>query len=185
MSTTSKCNFCQQEFAHIASLRRHIEKLHNTARYECNKCHEKDFSSLYWLNCHVEKIHQGVSCHVCDKPFSSGTSLKVHVEKVHGDAESHKCRYFDFTSFFFKFSYEYFDLTSFCFKLLIWFFYFSYCDKELKLFVDLRKHIFNIHNLLDHVVPSQIKFDCSQCEKKFIREELLKSHVELIHQGYR
>ena len=92
---------------------------------------------------------------------------------------------FWFHEFFFKFSYEYFDLTSFCFKLLIWFFYFSYCDKELKLFVDLRKHIFNIHNLLDHVVPSQIKFDCSQCEKKFIREELLKSHVELIHQGYR
>ena len=92
--TPSKCNYCQQEFAHFASLRRHINKLHNTARYECQKCHEKDFSSLYWLNCHVEKIHhQGVICHICDKPFSSGTSLKVHVEKMHGDVESHKCRY--------------------------------------------------------------------------------------------
>ena len=93
-STSFKCNYCQQEFAHFNSLRRHINKLHNTARYECQKCHEKDFSSLYWLNCHVEKIHhQGVICYICDKPFSSGTSLKVHVEKMHGDVESHKCRY--------------------------------------------------------------------------------------------
>ena len=64
-------------------------------------------------------------------------------------------------------------------------FFSSYCDQVFKLFVDLRKHIFNIHNLLDHDVPTQIKFDCKQCKKKFIREELLKSHVELNHQGYR
>ena len=64
-------------------------------------------------------------------------------------------------------------------------FFSSYCDQVFKLFVDLRKHIFNIHNLLDHDVPTQIKFDCKQCKKKFVREELLKSHVELIHQGYR
>ena len=89
-----KCHICQQNFAQDSGLRRHINAVHKSFRFECRFCNEK-FPSLFWFNCHVEKVHYGYICYLCEVELHSSTSLVRHINSVHSDVTSHKCAFCD------------------------------------------------------------------------------------------
>ena len=75
-----------------SGLRRHIEDLHNSERYDCNIC-KKDFHSLHSLNCHVENFHLGFKCYVCNIQLNGITAVHRHISRIHPDIKLHKCEF--------------------------------------------------------------------------------------------
>ena len=72
-------------------MKKHIEDVH-TGRFVCDFC-EKDFSTLFWLNCHIEKDHQGFNCYICNMALHSVAAVTRHILSIHFDVKSHKCSF--------------------------------------------------------------------------------------------
>ena len=88
------CPYCNKQFSLNYDIKKHIENVHSSTRFECNYCDE-NFPSLFWFNCHLEKVHMGYKCYLCDKELNSSTGLIRHVNNVHSDVLSHKCTFCD------------------------------------------------------------------------------------------
>jgi len=91
---TYKCELCEAEFKHKASLETH-RKAHNEKREKNNACDlcEKKFHTKGQLKAHINSVHKQIKdfkCAHCDKRFSTSNNLKKHTSIIHNN-ERHIC----------------------------------------------------------------------------------------------
>jgi len=79
---TAGCNFKSYYFA---SLKHHINNVHEKFRYKCNQC-KYEATTKSDLRRHTDGIHHKIKkhpCLVCDKKFSQAYNAKLHFQEKH------------------------------------------------------------------------------------------------------
>ena len=147
------CEICEKKFALTNNMAKHIEAVH-TGRFVCDFCEKIDFSSLFWLNCHIEKDHQGFHCYICKMSLHSVASVTRHILSIHFDIKSHKCSYCqaEFGGG------QYLELR-----------------KHIMNNHNLQKE--------NKKIREKVTYHCKECNKKYHRLESWNAHVENIHQA--
>ena len=73
-------------FNAMASLRKHVEIIHQMERkFKCDKC-EKSFGQSGTLKTHIKTIHEGIrnyKCKQCSAAFASLMQHNLHFMKAH------------------------------------------------------------------------------------------------------
>ena len=174
-----KCETCGEAFGYLSSLQKHIYMIHEkNPENKCGVC-GKLFYYAQQLQTHIYRVHEGnkdYQCESCGKAFSYKSELKKHHIKIHLERRDHKC---------------------------------ESCSKAFFEASDLKNHIYNVHegnkiyickNLLVTGKSCGETFDereklsahihenhkkCVPCGKKFINGQILRRHIEMVHQGLR
>uniref|UniRef100_A0A0X3PMA0 C2H2-type domain-containing protein n=1 Tax=Schistocephalus solidus TaxID=70667 RepID=A0A0X3PMA0_SCHSO len=88
------CEACDDVFAEIGSLKRHMDSMHPHLRgYTCKIC-GKICSKLRSLQNHIDAVHKKLrkyTCEFCGKAFAWKTSLKNHVNVIHRSVRISVC----------------------------------------------------------------------------------------------
>ena len=179
-----ECIHCGQEFVDKNELRIHIKKIHLEPKEKipkiCPECN-KTFASIYSLEKHVSRKHEGFTkniyhkiCESCGKDFPTNKLLGQHVRFVHEGKKDHQCIHCN---------------KSFCFpkqlKMHIFCVHEDHpenkcepCGKTFYYRTALEKHILITHEgRKDHI--------CESCGKSFGEKNSLKHHVDKQHKGVR
>ena len=94
------CQYCGASFS-ITALTNHVQKVHSTVNYDCEKC-GLEFCSKYDLKQHVENGHPKLKVHICQhcgQSFSSVFNMKAHVERVHLGIKNFSCNECNWSSY--------------------------------------------------------------------------------------
>jgi hypothetical protein len=156
-------------------------------KYRCEKC-EKSYSNINALVYHTSKHEEFAVmtkhvCALCGKQFSSSGSLDKHNQIKHGEfVESHQCELCP-KKFAWKTGLNRHKREQHYDKMNVDFheggsgglenFTCDQCKLEFKRNYDLKRHLSSAH--------SDIKFDCSFCDKTFSRKDIMIRHVKAKH----
>ena len=83
------CNQCQSQFTFKATLKTHIQSIHEGQRYPCNHCDYQAITSGN-LKAHIQSKHEGVKhdCNQCNYQASHKSHLSRHIQRLHGGVYS-------------------------------------------------------------------------------------------------
>ena len=151
-------------------------------RFPCDQC-EKTFTRRGDVKRHKKAIHQGVTypCNICYASISCEAQLKKHVIRFHSSDE---CKFCDFKDTKVNVKYhirrnhveEWNKEKAFTCKL---------CAVKLTNKRSLRNHMKTVHIEPKVLKPKKEKYEgrynCSQCEKSYSRNEDLKDHISGVH----
>ncbi|XP_001656839.2 zinc finger protein 28 [Aedes aegypti] len=87
------CSFCNKQFAHDTTLRKHINSVHlKLKRYQCQHCQESftDPSSLRYHNVTKHQDTKNFTCSICNKSYYTSTGLQQHNSLNH-EQRKFKC----------------------------------------------------------------------------------------------
>ncbi|KXJ76568.1 hypothetical protein RP20_CCG009384 [Aedes albopictus] len=87
------CSFCNKQFAHDTTLRKHVNSVHlKLKRYQCKLCQESftDPSSLRYHNVTKHQDTKNYTCTICDKSYYTSTGLQQHNSLNH-EQRKFKC----------------------------------------------------------------------------------------------
>ena len=173
------CMHCEKKCATEQSLNYHmarthsksnpIKKVKNREMY-CQLCYVL-YKDPKYLRLHKKKVHAEemdafdrvltdedleYNCKACDKRFYSHNTLSFHLQRKHKNTSGGN----DF----------------YCKLCYISFPYNSALQKHLKIL-----HMSEMHLLDENIDESALVHDCNLCEKKFIREHILRYHQKYQH----
>ena len=195
-----KCESCEKDFGNKNNLTRHQEAFHeNIKKYKCEKC-EKAFTTKRKLNLHQEpkkmclvcgknfssdglRIHmishseeRNAICHFCSKTYKTTCQLKAHIKVIHEGIKkigNHKCHLCPYAT------------TN---KQVLH-------DHILGVHKGIKDHVcgdcgaayFTKHGLTKHIkrVHEGLRYNCLKCDKNFSEKNVLKHHMESVHEGKR
>ena len=94
------CKLCNKTLGNQASLKRHIESVHNKEQrcFPCERCHKtfsrQDALNRHKINGHVKCVnHKKIfSCHICARSFQHRNSLRRHIDS-HTDESQYHCEF--------------------------------------------------------------------------------------------
>ena len=178
-----KCEFCALAFNVKVHFKGHIlgvhEKRGKEERKVCQICN-KSVRSPY-LPKHIKEVHENKKttskCTICNKTFN-GSYIKIHMRAVHEKIRRWKCE-FCIKDFAFQEGYlSHVRSVHEKVKLLC-----DICGDSFNQRVALKKHKTQKH---EDKISEQHKnegspFPCNICEKILFTSELLKDHLQFIH----
>ena len=172
-----KCQICDKEYHHRATLTSHFKKVHAeiqmSKRIKCDLCDKTCYSQTH-LKTHQKAIHfidsQVLKCHLCNSTFKYEKNFKEHIES-HEKENRSKCEY--------------------CGKM-VWRIetHIKYVHKGLKRKVDYGcdkcdKKFSNKQTLTRHEERIHLKiknkFKCNHCEKYLANKRSLQMHLISFH----
>lgn len=186
-AVTFTCHLCQRLFAREVNLNSHLElhkkkgaalksenekeKGEKLEKWDCNLC-EKEFGGYHALKRHKEQVHGGIAkipCPICGKEFKNESNVQRH-SRVHvGPFTCPHC----VTVFMEREDYnehiknDHADLMYPC----------SVCDTVLPSKKAYVRHVNNVHKDADGLKELMKKFECSVCNKMFVKQNLLDKHM--------
>ncbi len=88
------CEICNESFTQLASLRRHVNSVHNQEKtFKCSLCDDK-FLRKDNLERHIKSVHQNLRPHICKEcgdAFKLPQHLKEHITAIHTDQRQYVC----------------------------------------------------------------------------------------------
>ena len=180
-----KCEFCSLDFNVISHLKGHIIGVHEKKNQEkkwCEIC--KKSVNLFYFNRHIQVIHENKplkrsTCPICNKTFHGYSYLKIHIKAIHEKIKSWKCKFEGCSrDFAFQEAYLIHMRAHEGIKLLC-----DICGEERTQRNELRSHKTRKH---EDEINAQYKdkglsFPCTICEKVLFSSQLLKNHLQFIH----
>ena len=163
------CKECSKMFNAMASLRKHVEIIHQMERkFKCIKC-EKSFGQSGTLKTHIKTIHEGIKnykCKKCSAAFANLMQHNLHFMKAHHrDMEDNGKKSLKNEGEKIVFSKGKSKVQS--------------CQECMKKFSSI--HILRMHIKIVH--QKEKNFKCQKCAKFFGQPAHLKRHYETIHEG--
>lgn len=198
-SELHKCPLCDNRFKTAAYLRKHLKKVHASAKpYKCEMC-DQTFSQPLYVKSHMQ-THTGekpFKCTICHKGFVKDKNLRQHRERVHEKSKPYKCEICD-RRFFLQVYVKTHMLTHTGenpFKCTI-------CEEQFKSKLNLIDHEKSVHEILKRYkcsvcdfkasVPSAVikhmrshtkekPYTCKFCHERFTYTNKLREHIKIIH----
>ena len=176
------CHTCDLKFysRHVLtyhSLLNHCARKVTNKRYQCTLCYE-NFTQhenviRHCKNFHPEDLHllsskieyeQDFQCEQCSKKFRSSNILRLHVSKNHGGSTSNKQVR--------KNKKPIMKRKAYC----------NLCYVNFKYNSKFKKHVEKVHKndqefLERDLTDEDLKFPCVKCDKKFVKEAILRNHL--------
>ena len=170
-----KCELCDEQFADITELKKHILKYHK--RIKCCPCCPEVFKKSRALKCHISEQHpehcckKGFTCEFCGKTFTVKNTLQDHIKSIHDGVLEYKC---------------------------------DKCGREFGCRRNLVVHMKGVHEKLKNYVCHQcgqefgysqslkthmkrvhekFKCLCEICKKEFPSVTALRDHKQIVHDG--
>jgi len=83
-----QCGLCQKIFTKLSSLKEHLMSLHikTVVSFHCEHCPSK-FGSTIGLTDHEQRMHEEVTCSICQKIFLGTNKLNKHINTTHGTSD--------------------------------------------------------------------------------------------------
>ena len=166
------CEQCAKSFKSISALRLHVEGVHKTKKYHCDKC---DYSCYGYRNYSIHKweVHnrgpQSFLCDQCDYVTKTGAQLKDHIAIKHL-GRTIPCTLCDFVAYYscqlthhIRKVHE--NVRHPC----------DACDKVFNTITSLKSHKDSIHH--NSCLP------CPECKFTARSKDYLTKHVRLSHKG--
>ena len=143
-----KCDHCSKLFFSMVDLKQHTLQVHVDHKHICETC-GNSYGEISKLKKHMERNHSGnqLNCDGCGKTFPHEEALKTHINNTHSAG---------------KFPKKDYQCLS--------------CDKYFNLPHHLSRHIATIHE-------GRKDFKCDQCEKQFSERGNLRQHINAVHKG--
>ena len=188
------CHLCPAKFKWTATLKQHVDEIHEGNRHaKCEICHKVFYSNSQLRRherCHGLHQSKSVICQQCGKRFLFAHNLKRHVASMHGARqEIYHCSYC---------GRGYRTKTSMVSHVqLVHFNLFSYSCKQCqssfprsKMLVD---HMFSAHKVVNYQVTQNPKerykyrknaddlYFCSYCSKGFHFKAEMVDHIHTTH----
>ena len=188
------CKLCYSELSSSAVLEKHIQNVHKNEshfldreiteeelKYDCTVC-EKSFVTENCLKLHEVKHDR--TCFFCPLELKDNDDFEKHALEVHGKKdepignEKYKCMLCE--NIILKSGMSHHRKTHSSKKYQC-----KLCYKEYNK-VNLNQHIHNVHRSTEEIKflkegnKSDLKYDCTECELKFLTQTLLRTH-ERIH----
>ena len=176
-----KCCQCASSYASRCSLQQHIDSVHYTMNFTCDKCEStftrRDSYERHRKNKHPEDEKQSAffGCEQCEKTFTRKSDLYRHIKEscIFGEDSSFKCQLCD-TSFKRKSDLKRHNNTSFntdgSSKYVC-----TQCDRNL-----CNRKLLMIHCKTQHG-DAPGSFHCHRCETSFVTDSDLKVHKNATH----
>ncbi|XP_023947425.1 zinc finger protein 260 [Bicyclus anynana] len=174
-STRYKCKLCGL----VRLSRQHILEHHSLqhtgspALYTCPKCdHTTNKRTAMQRHVRLHAAGEPLRCHCCGKLYKSKESLRIHVMR-HDDRKLHQCQVCSST-----FIYAAQLSTHMRAVHELRDYYCVECDIMFKSMNNLKQHL---QRAKRHRDDSSYKFQCQQCEQKFISASTLATHNTNAH----
>ena len=201
------CKMCIKSYPYPASLKTHIETVHEGKRFKCEKCDHTSTQKVF-IEEHTKRVHQAYRhvCTICKRKFTNQVSLDKHKSTKHEGQKGVACTMCMFTTAFkwklkqhIKGKHEGELVTDKNGKFSC-----SFCDYKSKEKCAIRKHITVQHKNIkvgcdicpstynSHVSMESHKrsahfgetFKCQLCPNKvYKRKDYLKKHMVVEHEG--
>ncbi|XP_014368415.2 zinc finger protein 729 [Papilio machaon] len=184
-----RCHLCEKTFTTERNLKRHKNQLHNpNAEYPiCDMC-KKVFKSKSALITHIVSTHQHVDkdslkCQLCSKVYTNNRNLKRHVEMFHGERGEFKCpicpKVYTSNQSLRRHNKTMHNPDSIQFNCQI-------CCKEIYGKENIDEHVIlctqnDVPECKETEITSEPMYNCTNCEKSFNLEPLLRHHVKTEH----
>lgn len=158
MNTISKCKICKQD-VDSAKIKKHIIS-HGEGPSKCKLCY-KVFSSQYGLNCHQVQVHSD------DREFINieitNSHLKFLCDKCDHRFVSQKLKDYHMKN-------QHDKECKLCYKYIA---DSRYMNRHLEFNHKNEKEFHKID-----IDESQLKFECTQCIRKFVTQSILSQHMK-------
>lgn len=177
------CRFCNKILQSSSGLQKHLRQ-HSKLDYQCLLCERQYVSkkslSRHEANCHA--LDRQNKCEFCEKSYYSLFSLRNHIYRMHRDNGNnnktdqnitYKC---ELCEKVFKQKMSLDRHRKYKHELAEKFFLCDICSKTFITYVDIKRHILNVHSNIRNFV-------CNICDMRFGQEATLKRHVNL-HMKY-
>ena len=202
-----KCEKCDKAFIYRNQLKKHIKANHPRS-HKCEKC-DKAFINSIQLKKHIKANHprsHDHKCEKCDKAFIYNIQLKKHIKANHPIIQEPKLytktkdgryscincnkQFCSSNSAIRHYRKEHLDIFYDC----------THCNYSSKDKNHLKNHIkihhsgnrftceYCQHTFLqeyshkEHLTKAH-NFECSQCDKAFVRNDQLQLHIKIDHEG--
>ncbi|OXA38239.1 hypothetical protein Fcan01_26973 [Folsomia candida] len=179
------CDTCSYRSKAKGTLKMHKHLVHTNVRdFVCDKCGEdKRFKTSQALKLHIKHRHtkreRNLRCDQCDASFQEGSRLKAHTIRVHSKIVStHPCELCG--KAFKSIRYKNDHLLNHLGELKKFPCSHPGCQHKASTLQNFRRHA------QSHLAPSDCdKFPCPHCDKVFLVQVSLKSHLEMHKNGSR
>ena len=166
------CEQCAKSFKSKYSLRLHVEGVHKTKEFHCDKCDFSCYGSRVF-SIHKWKVHtrgpQSYFCDQCDFVTRTGMQLKDHIEIKH-QGRKFSCTLCDYVAYYstqlkrhIRNVHE--NVRYSC----------DECDKVLNSTSSLNRHKDSIHR--------NVRLPCPECGQILRSKSDLSQHIRLHHKG--
>ena len=173
-----KCEKCDKAFIYSNQLKKHIKATHPRS-HKCEKC-DKAFIYNIQLKKHIKANHPIIqepklytktkdgrySCINCNKQFCSSNSAIRHYRKEHLDI-FYDCTHCNYSSKDKNHLKNHIKIHHSGNKFTC-----KYCQHTFLQEYSHKEHLTKAHN-----------FECSQCDKAFVRNDQLQLHIKIDHEG--
>ena len=178
------CIDCESSFYTKHELKGHFKKHHegkdpiDEKKFQCKYCNDKIVSQAD-LDVHVLSVHKGKKpeCPVCNESFSKESYLVIHMKKVHKKKLSYTCHICNVKCarkpnlrLHIQSVHEK-KKSFFC----------NLCDYSSNSLASLNGHMTSTHG--PSVDERKKSWPCDKCDKGFTKENGLKRHIEVVHEG--
>ena len=175
-----KCEKCDKAFINSIQLKKHIKANHPRSHdHKCEKC-DKAFIYNIQLKKHIKANHPIIqepklytktkdgrySCINCNKQFCSSNSAIRHYRKEHLDI-FYDCTHCNYSSKDKNHLKNHIKIHHSGNKFTC-----KYCQHTFLQEYSHKEHLTKAHN-----------FECSQCDKAFVRNDQLQLHIKIDHEG--
>ncbi len=181
-ATRVQCVSCDRTFCNQHVMQKHVKRDHEglVESFTCDLCPKK-FAGRTNLMSHVKHIHEGkrYACKEedCEKTFADKKSLENHVNLIHLHIKNHVCGHCNVAFLnpthlkaHIKNIHDVSQQTLYkCEE--------ENCGKTFKRKFSLETHKIKEH----HADPDHPWFQCESCDRKYVRQAVLKEHVKSAH----
>ncbi|CAB3256053.1 unnamed protein product [Arctia plantaginis] len=156
-----------------------LKRFHSldTNTLTCEECH-KEFHTVWSLRNHCLRVHapKKFKCHECPRSYGSAAFLESHINESHCTVVCSECG----KTFYNRHTLKMHELGHHLILVC------QDCGRVYKNKATFKKHI--DHNVCEQKTranPSEAKFTCDYCNKKYTQKMSLRVHIQYEHGNYK
>ncbi|CAB3245104.1 unnamed protein product [Arctia plantaginis] len=156
-----------------------LKRFHSldTNMLTCEECH-KEFHTVWSLRNHCLRVHapKKFKCHECPRSYGSAAFLESHINESHCTVVCSECG----KTFYNRHTLKMHELGHHLILVC------QDCGRVYKNKATFKKHIeHNVCGQKTRANPSEAKFTCDYCNKKYTQKMSLRVHIQYEHGNYK